>query len=123
MVRLDASALGTGAVSSVHEFIRSGAVPGEIKLEGVDAERIASLWRQLPPGEPARCHIPPYGLRFWQAGKKVIEASLCWECNNAYGYSGRQTLWFTFDAKAPVSVALLMQLRHVLPTPKSAVDL
>jgi hypothetical protein len=84
-------------------------------LTGLDAQRIAELWRRLPPAESARCHIPPYGLRFWRAGQKVVEVSLCWECNNAYGYAGDKALWFTFDAGAPVSVSLLMQLRHVLP--------
>jgi hypothetical protein len=110
VVALNASA----SVGSVNEFIRS-AVVGEIRLTDVDAERIAVLWRALPPSEQARCHIPPYGLRFWLAGQKVIEASLCWECDNVYGYAADETMHFSFDSKAPVSVSLLMQCRHILP--------
>jgi len=111
VVALDASV----TVSSVGEFIRSTAALGEIRLTGVDAERIAALWRALPPSDQARCHIPPYGLRFWFSGRKLIDASICWQCNNVYGYAGDERLYFGFDAKAPVSVSLLMQCRHVLP--------
>jgi hypothetical protein len=121
VVALDSSV----PVGGVNEFIRSRAVAGEIRLTDVDAEHIAALWRSLPSGEQARCHIPPYGLRFWLAGRKVLEASICWECDNVYGYAGDETLHFPFDSKAPVSVSLLMQCRHVLPargglTPRGA---
>lgn len=111
VVALDAAA----PVASVSEYIRSSGVVGEIRLTGEDAERIAALWRALPPGEQARCHIPPYGLRFWLSGRKLIEASICWQCDNVYGYAGNQAVHFGFDSKAPVSVSLLMQCRHVLP--------
>ena len=89
---------------------------GEVRLTEEDSERIAALWRALPAGEQARCHIPPYGLRFWLSGRKLIEASICWKCDNVYGYAGDAPLHFAFDSKAPVSVSLLMQCRHVLPT-------
>jgi hypothetical protein len=103
-------------VGRVNEYIRTGAAGREVRLtDAEDVERIAGFWRSLPAGEQARCHIPPYGLRFWRAGTKVLEASLCWECNNVFGYAGDQELWFAFDATALVSVALLMQCRHLLP--------
>ena len=110
VVALDSSA----HVQGVREFIRLANVR-ETKLMGRDAQAIAELWRRLTPAEPARCHIPPYGLRFWLAGHKIVEASLCWECNNAYGYAGHTPVSFTFDATAPAAVSLLMQLRRVLP--------
>lgn len=103
-------------VGRVNEYMRSGAVGREIRLtDREDVERIAALWRSLPPGEQARCHIPPYGLRFWRGGVKVLEASLCWECHNVFGHAGDQELWFAFDATAPLSVSLLMQCRQLLP--------
>ena len=105
---------GDANVGDVYDFIRSGAVTGEVSLVGADVERMAALWRGLPPGEQARCHIPPFGLRFWRDGKKLIEASICWECNNVYGYVGRQPVHFAFDANAPVSVSLLTQCRQVI---------
>lgn len=111
VVALDPSAARRG----MHEFMRSRAVLREHRLTGADAEQIAALWRALPSGEQARCHIPPYGLRFWLGGQKLLEASLCWECNNVFGYAAGEKLHFSFDSKAPVSMSLLMQCRHVLP--------
>jgi hypothetical protein len=98
----------------VNEIIRSPS-HRTVRLAGGDARRIADLWRQFTPTVPARCHTPPYGLRFWLAGHKVIEASLCWECSNAYGYAGETPISFTLDPRAPVAVSLLRQLRQVLP--------
>jgi hypothetical protein len=98
----------------VNEIIRSPS-QNTVRLTDGDAQRIAELWRRLPPTEPARCHTPRYGLRFWLAGQKVIEASLCWECSNAYGYAGETRISFTFDPRSQVAVSLLMQLRQVLP--------
>jgi len=101
-------------VGGVSEFIRSSGVLGEVRLTDVDAERIAALWRKLPSGEQARCHNPPFGLRFWLFGEKLLEASICWECDNVYGYAGDEMLHFEFDARAPVSESLLEQCRQVL---------
>ena len=113
--RIDVVAIYPDApVGSVNDFVRSDAVRGEVSLIDVtDVDRIAALWRALPPGEQARCHTPPFGLGFWRAGRKLLEASICWDCDNVYGYIGDQPLHFAFDSKAPVSVSLLMQCRHV----------
>jgi len=101
-------------VGSVTEYIRASGVLGEVRVTGVDAERIAALWRALPPGEQARCHNPPYGLRFWLSGEKLLEASICWECDNVYGYVGEEMLHFEFDSKAPASRSLLRQCELAL---------
>ena len=100
---------------SVYHVVRSKAVRGHVRLTGEDAERIAALWRALPAGEQARCHTPPYGLRFWRGGLLLAEASLCWECDNARGYAGDETIAFGFNAESAVAQSLLLQLRHVLP--------
>jgi hypothetical protein len=55
-------------------------------LNDEQAEEIMTLWRQLPPGQQARCHIPPFGLRFFAKDYLICQASLCWECNNIIGY-------------------------------------
>jgi len=114
--RVDVLAISADArVGSVNDFVRSDVVRGVVSLiERQDVERMAALWRALPSGEQARCHTPPFGLRFWLAGQKLLDASICWDCNNVYGYVGNQPLHFAFNAKAPVSVSLLMQCRHVL---------
>jgi hypothetical protein len=116
MVQLDSSAIGRLRLGRMNGLIRSEAVVREVVLIGEDADRIASLWRALRPAEEARCHTPQFGVRFLLDGEAMAEASLCWECNNAYGYAGTKELHFTFDASAPAAVLLLMQMRHVLGT-------
>src|SRR3954454_19323746 len=91
-----------------------GGLP-EVQLTGSQAENIANLWRALPRGETMRCHVPPYRLRFRLAGTVVVEASPCWEGNNALGSEGGRPIHFAFDAEAPVSRKLLDTLKAALP--------
>src|SRR5947209_5250192 len=86
--------------------------PG-VTVEGATALRIAQLWRDLPPGEEARCHIPPFGLRFVADGRVVCEGSICWECNNIYGDVGRVPFGYESDAGAVGSQALLEELLRI----------
>lgn len=104
--------------------VATGRLPGsarlmgdchEVLVEGRQAEEIARLWRSLPPGEPKRCHVPPFRLRFRRAGSIVVEAGLCWQCNNAIGTMGDEDIGFVFDAEAPVSRQLFGVLNAVLP--------
>lgn len=72
------------------------------------AQEIANLFRQLPSGEPARCHTPPFGLRFYTEDGLQRQCSICWECNNIYG-----DFRYDFDADHSISqklLALLIQL-------------
>ena len=41
-------------------------------------------WRGVieKPGSQARCHHPAYGLRFLRGEERLIETSLCFQCNN-----------------------------------------
>ncbi len=107
VVVLDASA----PVSSANDYIRAGAIRS-IDLTGETAQLIASLWRQLPPDQQARCHIPPYGLRFYSDGGVILEASIYWQCNNIYGKIGGMDFSYQFDAKAPASKRLLEVLQR-----------
>jgi hypothetical protein len=63
-----------------------------IKVEGELAQQVASLWRKLKPGESARCHMPPFGLRFYFKEKLILQASICWECDNMYIWQGDNRL-------------------------------
>jgi|GEM_PF-3164428 len=52
-------------------------------LEGEEAKKIASLWReQYWGGLGARCHFPPYAVKFYSGDKLIVYASVCWECHN-----------------------------------------
>lgn len=84
-----------------------------IEVCGAAALRIAELWRQLPPGNQARCHVPRFGLRFRDANQVFCEASVCWRCNNIYGELNGEKVYFEFDAEQPVSQQLLAELRRV----------
>ena len=67
------------------QYMDNAAAAPSVRLDGDAAQRIAALWRRLPPGEQARCHTPPFGLRFRTGERVVCQASLCWECNNSSG--------------------------------------
>ena len=52
-------------------------------LEGVDARKIASLWRaQNFHQMAASCHEPVFGIKFFFKDKTIMHVSICWECNN-----------------------------------------
>jgi hypothetical protein len=94
-----------------------GVVPAglAVRVEGPAAERIADLWRRLPPGRQARCHLPPYGLRFLVGREVVCQASVCWRCNNVYGEAAGRPLHYEFDADDAASQELLAELQRVVP--------
>lgn len=86
------------------------------EVKGDEASEIAEMWRKLPPGRAIRCHIPPYGLRFYGGGRMIVEASICWRCNGIV--TGESA--YSFDSSAEVSQRLLEKLREIaarnLPT-------
>ena len=74
-------------------------------VEGQVAQDIANLFRQLPSGAPARCHTPPFGLRFYLENGLQVQCSICWECNNIRG-----DFQYDFDAENSISQRLLTLL-------------
>jgi hypothetical protein len=77
------------------------------------AQVIARLWRELVRGEEARCHTPPFGLRFYARGSMILQASICWECSNIYGFAGASELHTSFAADTPSARALLSMLKRL----------
>lgn len=102
----------------VRDYLKAADTAGSprARLVGRDAEEIARLWNGLPPGEQERCHFPPFGLRLFSRGVLLLEASLCWDCNNIFGVSGASAFAFEFDASAPSSTALLARVREAMRT-------
>ncbi len=96
----------------VSETMRIADDAPTVALEGERAECIASLWRRLPADEQYRCHIPPYGLRFWTDEKLILQASICWECNNIFGDVDGVKFSYQFNGKAPASQQLLVEARE-----------
>ncbi len=75
------------------------------------ATQIADLWRQLPPAEQMRCHLPPFGLRFYTAEGMILEASLCWACNNIWAWQQGDRWGYEFDARHATALTLLATLK------------
>lgn len=81
-------------------------------LDGDEAQCIIQLFQGLSPGEPARCHMPPWGLAFFDKEKLLFTATLCFECSNAYVYTnfGKDLRAFgVSEVHAKELLALLMQ--------------
>ncbi len=104
--------LGGIVADQVDQYMQCAIDATSVTLRGNDAQRIAELWRLLPRGNQSRCHMPPYGLRFWSGERVVCEASLCWECDNIFGVSEGRSIHYEFDANQPSSKALFAELRR-----------
>ena len=98
----------------VGSYMQSASNAPSVKLEGEQALSIAALWRQLPPGHQARCHTPPFGLRFFVEEDVVCQASICWECDNIFGDVGGTSFCYEFSSKRPISRKLLAELRQIV---------
>lgn len=98
-------------------YLRAADDAPGVRVSGAAAERVAGLYRGLPAGEQARCHVPPFGLRFYAGGRLLGRASICWRCNNIFGDAGGEPLFFAFDASHPTSRALLAACEQAVGRP------
>jgi hypothetical protein len=101
-------------ISGDYEPSRRGAsIPGNTvaKLTGELAQQVAQLWRSLPDGEQMRCHNPRHGLRFYCGESVLLEAAICFECNNISIIANGRHEWVAFDGQAPSSQRLLAMIR------------
>lgn len=80
-----------------------------VRLLGHDAERVAALWRALPPGSQSRCHVPPFAIRLFAKDELLCEASICWKCDNIHGRAGNTEFGLEFDGSHPTSRELLRE--------------
>jgi hypothetical protein len=97
----------------VNEYMRMAKNAPFTLIEGENAQKIACLWRHLPHDEQMRCHMPPFGLRFYLGKQLLIEGSVCWECNNIFVVENDEDVAYTFDAQHPYSQELLSLLRQL----------
>lgn len=101
----------------VSEYMAEAKHSRCVRLVGNEAQQIAAAWRSLPEGEQARCHIPTFGLRFYAGGELILEASICWQCNNIAGKAGAESVFFVFDGEHAQSRELLAMLEQVMRKP------
>ena len=102
----------------VSQYMQSAVGAPSVTLCGDAAQRIAELWRALPPGHQSRCHTPPYGVRFRSGERVVCEASICWDCDNIFGQSAGREIHYEFAAALPTSKALLAELHRAAGDPE-----
>jgi hypothetical protein len=99
------------------DYMKEAVAAPQIRVTDELAQQIASLWRKLPLGEPARCHIPPYGLRFYNGGDLLLQASICWQCNNIFGDEKGNSFGYLFDAEHSYSRELLATCKQIFESP------
>ena len=84
-------------------------------LVSLHAERVIRLFGELEPGEPARCHFPPWGLAFYEGEALLFTASLCFACSNAYVYDSAGMHLRAFNVASRNAKSLLEILKQHLP--------
>lgn len=88
-------------------------VSSSTRVTGELADKIAKLWRHLPAGQQARCHLPPLGLQFFANQSLILEASICWQCNNIWITMNGETLVYEFDVDHHISQELFATLSKI----------
>jgi hypothetical protein len=96
----------------VKEYMRAKDA-SHVRVKGETAQQIAYLWRQLPPDEPMRCHLPPFGLRFYAGNKLLVQGSVCWQCNSIWIEENGEDLGYTFDGEHKHSRQLFALLKKI----------
>lgn len=89
------------------EYMAAAGKAKFVRLTGGDADRVANLWRLLPAGRAAPCHVSPFGLRFFAGGALVLQASLSWQCHNIAADVGGEQQTFQFDGFSSIARDLL----------------
>lgn len=106
--------LGGAMGNEIAERIAGRVSARRVRVDGTEALRIGELFRNLPPGEQARCHIPPFGLVFFRGEEIVASASICWKCNNVHGSAGDLPLYFQFDSSGAIARELLATCKKAI---------
>lgn len=83
-------------------------------LSGAEAQRVIHLFRGLEPSRSARCHMPPWGLALYEGDALLFTATLCYECSNAYIYTGQGKVLRAFDPRGPNADGLRRVLKQHL---------
>ncbi len=83
-------------------------------IAGDDAQQVIGLFTELEPGDPARCHMPPWGLAFYKNDIVLVAVTICYRCSNAYVYLGFGRDLRAFDSVGPNAVKLRYLLEQHL---------
>jgi hypothetical protein len=94
----------------VGSFMANAGGAPSVRLSGKAAQSIADLWRALPHGEQDRCHAPPFGIRFHFVNQATLHVSICWQCNNVFGFDADAPTHGEFDAGSAAARELFFRL-------------
>ena len=98
----------------VSQYMQIARNEPHVRCNGESAQQFADAWRALTPGESARCHAPPIGLRFIADGLIYLEASVCWRCNNLFGLSQGTAISYAFDSESAAAKTLFALSQEVI---------
>lgn len=98
-------------------------VDRRVLLTGPEAQRIIQQFRDLEPGESARCHMPPWGLALYAGDTLLLTVTLCYACDSAHVYADSGQDLRAFDTQGQSAVALRRALEHHLPLSRDDHDL
>ena len=77
-----------------------------------ESKALLNLFRGLEVSEPARCHMPPFGLAgYLPDGTLSFTVTLCFECSNAYVYTVDGKQLRAFDISTTHAKNLLKTLK------------
>jgi len=91
-------------------------VDGRLFVSDRDAQLIVSLFCGLEPGESARCHMPPWGLAFYEGEDLLLTATICFRCSNVYVYTAQGKDLRAFDEKGTNATKLRKMLERFTET-------
>lgn len=91
------------------------AVQTRKPFDGQEAQQIIQLFQCLAPGEPARCHMPPWAVAFYDQTQILFTATVCFECANAYVYTSLGKELRAFNTSETHGKQFLSLLNQELP--------
>lgn len=90
-------------------------VENRCRLNDSEVHQVLALFQHLELDEPARCHLPAWGLGFYRKSELLCTVTLCFECSNAYIYTGSGKVLRAFNVSEINAVALFKFLKKRLP--------
>jgi hypothetical protein len=93
----------------------TGKYTAQKTLIGPATELVAQLWRnQSFADDSPICHNPGYEIKFYRQNKLLVDATLCWDCDNLEFLTPKLNDFVGFDGKGRQGQELLNYLENTL---------
>lgn len=100
----------------VMEYMDNADNAASVRCGDQRAKYIAKVWRALPRGSSTRCHTPPIGIRFFNGESLICEASICWRCENIFGYDSGKPISYCFSSQSTAGQELFLAVQELIGT-------